>query len=574
MARFAVPSSAKGAKPRSRQPGRVRRWVRRHRSLTAVSAAVVLVLLVTGGFFAATGGFFTATGSRPTATNGGPASASGISKIKHVVIIMQENRSFDGYFGTFPGADGIPMQNGVPSVCIPGNGSCVTPYYNPADRNAGGPHSKSDAAADINNGKMDGFVGQAEKAPKNCSPDDPACTGGNQTDVMGYHDGRDLPNYWAYAQHFTLQDHMFAAGAAWSLPAHLYMVSAWSAKCSRAGDPQSCVNALQAPDSPPDNNSVKNSLIGKCRTGLQNQACQDALTAAGINPGLAAGLDALISQNCKPADSYATCRSAIDKATIPDPLKKKLLAAAKALAPPDYAWTDLTYLLHQQNVPWAYYVFNGTEPDCQNDAASCAPVAQNAKTPGIWNPLPYFDTVKEDGQLDNIKPVANFYAAARDGSLPAVSWIAPTDAVSEHAPARISTGQAYVTGLINTIMTGPDWDSTAIFLSWDDWGGFYDHVAPPAVDGNGYGLRVPGMVISPYAKKGYVDHQVLSHDAYLKFIEDDFLHGQRLDPATDGRPDPRPGVREDNPQLGDLTNDFDFNQPPADPMVLPNATTY
>jgi Phosphoesterase family len=86
-------------------------------------------------------------------------------------------------------------------------------------------------------------------------------------------------------------------------------------------------------------------------------------------------------------------------------------------------------------------------------------------------------------------------------------------------------------------MQGPAWSSTAIFLAWDDWGGFYDHVVPPHVDINGYGLRVPGIVISPYAKQGYIDHQTLSFDAYVKFIEDDFLSGQRIDPQTDGRPD-------------------------------------
>jgi phospholipase C len=225
-------------------------------------------------------------------------------------------------------------------------------------------------------------------------------------------------------------------------------------------------------------------------------------------------------------------------------------------------------------VPWAYYVFSGTEPDCRNDAATCAPVEQDAETPGRWNPLPYFDTVKEDGEQGNIKPLAGFYDDARQGRLPAVSWVAPSDEVSEHPPAKVSTGQQYVAGLVNAIMSGPDWDSTAIFLNWDDWGGFYDHVQPPAVDNSGYGLRVPAMVISPYAKKGYIDHQILSQDAYFKFIEDDFLGGERIDPATDGRPDNRPGVRENNPQLGDLANAFDFNQTPLPPLILPNATTY
>jgi phospholipase C len=145
----------------------------------------------------------------------------------------------------------------------------------------------------------------------------------------------------------------------------------------------------------------------------------------------------------------------------------------------------------------------------------------------------------------------------------------PSGDVSEHPPALVSAGQSYVTSLVNAVMNGPDWDSTAIFVAWDDWGGFYDHVNPPSVDANGYGLRVPGLVISPYAKQGYVDHQTLSFDAYAKFIEDVFLGGQRLDPAKDGRPDPRPDVRENEPVLGDLANDFDFSQPPRRPLLLP-----
>ena len=82
--------------------------------------------------------------------------------------------------------------------------------------------------------------------------------------------------------------------------------------------------------------------------------------------------------------------------------------------------------------------------------------------------------------------------------------------------SSVSAGQTYVTGLVNTIMQSPDWRSTAIFFSWDDWGGFYDNVAPPPVDRNGYGLRVPGIVISPYAKRGYIDHQTLSFDAPIR----------------------------------------------------------
>jgi phospholipase C len=430
---------------------------------------------------------------------------SGINKIKHVVVIMQENRSFDSYFGTYPKADGIPTKGGKPSPCIPNakTGKCDKPFVDHADVNGGGPHSENNATADINGGKMDGFVNQATNAQRGCSdPTNPACAATNTPDVMGYHTRSDIPNYWSYADNFVLQDHMFEPNASWSLPEHLFQVSEWSANCTEHDNPSSCQNALQAPGMPPD--------FGGRRANGQPR---------------------------------------------PDPI---------------YAWTDMTYLLHQNQVSWGYYVVAGNEPDCQNDAAlSCAPVRQNASTPGIWNPLPYFDTVRADGELGNIQSVDNFYNAAKAGSLPAVSWVAPSGAVSEHPPGPVSFGQSYVTSLVNAVMNGPDWKSTAIFLAWDDWGGFYDHVKPPNVDVNGYGLRVPGIVISPYAKHDYVDHQTLSFDAYDKFIEDDFLHGQRLDPATDGRPDPRPDVRENAKILGDLTRDFDFNQKPRKPHPLP-----
>ncbi|WP_229231635.1 alkaline phosphatase family protein [Sinomonas cyclohexanicum] len=552
---------------RGRRGRRIRGWLGRHRALSW-TAFVAIAVLVTAGVYT--------LAARPTV--GETVQDAGISKIKHVVVIMQENRSFDSYFGTFPGADGIPMKGGVPAVCVPdpAKGTCVAPYYDPADKNSGGPHSAANATADIDGGKMDGFIAQAENASSKCAPNEPACNGAAGTDVMGYHDARDIPNYWAYARDYVLQDRMFEPNASWSLPAHLYMVSEWSAKCSTAGDPASCVNALQGPALPPDFGAgLRNTIIGQCRAGTATSACQKALAAAGISPDVAAQLHTFILQHCTPTETYAECRAAVDKAPLPEGLRQKLLTVAKTIAPPDYAWTDLTYLLYKQNVSWGYYVFNGTEPDCQNDAAmACPPVKQDAKTPGIWNPLPYFDTVKQDGQLGNIQSLTSFYSAAKDGTLPAVSWIDPTDAVSEHPPALVSAGQAYVSGLVNAVMSGPDWGSTAIFLSWDDWGGFYDHVAPPTVDANGYGLRVPGIVISPYAKKGYIDHQTLSHDAYVKFIEDDFLHGARIDPTTDGRPDPRPDVRENAPQLGDLVNDFDFTQPPSRPVILPNATTY
>ncbi len=234
-----------------------------------------------------------------------------------------------------------------------------------------------------------------------------------------------------------------------------------------------------------------------------------------------------------------------------------------------YAWTDITYLLHAAGVSWKYYVAEGTEPDCDDDAALCPPVPQKTTTPNIWNPLPFFTTVRLDNELGNIQTIDSFLADVTSGNLPAVSWIVPNGTVSEHPVSLVSTGQAYVTSLINAIMQSPAWKTTAILLAWDDWGGFYDHVMPPRVDVNGYGLRVPALVISPYARQGFIDHQTLSFDAYNKFIEDVFLKGQRLDPSTDGRPDPRPSVRETAAILGDLSRDFDFTQAPRPPLLLP-----
>src|SRR5205807_9054564 len=176
----------------------------------------------------------------------------GIHLIDHVVVIMQENRSFDSYFGTYPGADGIPK-----GVCVPdpARAGCMRPYHDTADRNAGGPHDHSNALRDIAGGTMDGFVGQAESGRRrDCSVhvDAPTCSlAPKQPDVMGYHDWHEIPNYWAYARHFALQDHMFQQDTSWSLPQHLFMVSEWSARCHRRGNPMSCVNAVENPLAPP-----------------------------------------------------------------------------------------------------------------------------------------------------------------------------------------------------------------------------------------------------------------------------------------------------------------------------------
>ena len=435
-------------------PGGVRRSLK-----VAWVAAVVAVCLVTVSV---------AARARQEAR---PVFEPGIHKIKHVIVITEENRSFDSYFGTYPHADGIPA-----GICLPDprNVGCTKPWVDHHDSNGNNPHGETPFKGDYDGGNMDGFVNQAEQMV--CKPSPAPC----HTDVMGYHVGSDIPNYWSYAKNFVLQDHMFEAPGSWSLPSHLYEVSGWSAICTRTGDPMSC----HGTDMPPER--------------------------------------------------------------LPD-------------RPTPFAWTDITWLLHRHHVSWGYYLDHG------------AVTVSLANPHGVsvhFNPLPGFTDVHKDGQLGRIRTLKMFYRQANAGTLPKVSWIEPDFRDSEHGPALVSTGQAFVTRLINAIMRSPDWKSSAIFVTWDDWGGFYDHVPPPQVDAQGYGFRVPALVISPYAKHGYIDHQILSSDAYLKFIEDDFMNGARLNPATDGRPDPRPDVRENARILGNLFNDFDFTHTPRLPLTL------
>ncbi len=420
--------------------------------------------------------------------------------IEHLIFIVQENRSFDHYFGTYPGAEGIPMTaDGRPKPCIPDPilGRCVRPYHSTNQLAEGGPHAQRHSVADVNGGRMDGFVQTVVDSPIHCADhrDDPDCKGylgpAGQPDVMSYHTRKEIPNYWAYADHFVLQDHMFAPADSWTLPAHLFLVSAWAARCQSARDPMSCTSDLEL------------------------------------------------------AEEAQIQRSREDQ--------------------PIWAWTDITYLLHENDVSWSYYVGDDTcfyDP-CPSDKTGRRTVAQQ-------NPLPWFTTVRDNDQVSNVRGHSEYYAAAADGTLPSVSWVMPYSGAGEHPGSGepIWKGMRHVTNIINAAMQGPDWDSTAIFLTWDDWGGFYDHLEPPRVDMNGYGIRVPGLLISPWAKGGTIDPQVLTFDAYLKLIEDLFLDGERLDPNTLSRPDSRPTVREEVGILGNLLREFDFTQDPLPTLVL------
>ena len=407
-----------------------------------------------------------ASGSGSSPVNGG------LNRVQHIVVLELENRSFDSYFGTFPGVNGIPMLNGVPQVnCNPDPQShqCILPFHNTSLTNYGGPHGIDAMSIDIDGGKLDGFIVAAEQQPKYIDP--------SPDDVMGYHTCDEIPVYCKYASEYTIADNHFAATNSWSAIAHLYLVSGWSAVCTN-DNPMQCTS----------------------------------------------------SNNANPAVS-------------------------------DSPWTDITWLLHSHGISWKYYVYasnhGGSVGPRYNGGDDEMPGATSGPSvPTDWNPLPSFDDVRADGQLQNVVDGTEFPTDAAAGTLPSVSWVVPKFLQSDHPAASISGGQYFVKKQIQAVLNGPDADSTLILVTWDEWGGFYDHVIPPVVDAGGYGFRTPLLIVGPMVKRGFVDHQLLTSDSYLKLIEDIFLGSARLDPNTDGRPDSRPDVRERVPGLGDIRNDL------------------
>lgn len=424
-------------------------------------------------------------------------------KITHVIVIMQENRSFDNYFGTYPGSDNLErvgLINENPARFKLNTTVKGEPVYGHENSYAETELATSNIESERNIIKADGYIA--------------ANPGKNMAQCFAYHDGTQIPNYWTMANQFVLQDRMFQAAKCYSLPSHLYMVSGWSADCS--GSP--CVTEI---------GDIANGGIPNGET-------------VQFNPMPVTG-------------RYGD----------PERYQQR------------YRWSNMADLFDSKSVEWGYYLGENFNTTC----TSCDAFCFDGNDP-VWtyfNALKWFQGIdKNKSQRKVWSSDANdgttFMRGLRNNTLPAVSWIVPGFLASEHSgsingtSSNLKTGHNYVTSIIKLIMQYPDiWEHCAIFISWDDWGGKYDHVVPPTVDNYGYGPRVPGLMISPYAKQGMVDHQTLSHDAYLKFIEDLFCNGERL--GGDGRPT----IREDSPFLGDLLFEFDFNQSPRSPDAFLNA---
>jgi phospholipase C len=417
-------------------------------------------------------------------------------RIDHLIFIVQENHSFDNYFGTYPGANGFP-----PGITIPVNpnsttSGSVSPFHldvrkpvlivgdelkpgisQPNQTSSGtnstaqiGPyHFMTESSIDMShawrvahkaydNGKMDGFV---------------AAEGSNQT--MGYYDRRDIPYYWDYADNYVLDDNFFSSLMGPSFPNHLYIASA-------------------------NNGPV---------TGLNYKWI--------LNGG--------VVDNTGRNFNWTGV---------------------------SFSWSTLAEKLSNANKSWTWYTGE-----------------KNPLQITIWNVLPLFSYFQSHpNQLtEHVKNTQNFVSDIQSGQLPAVSWIIPggwvpptypaacsVSSPTEHPPSRVDCGMDYVAYLTNSVMQSQYWQSTAIIITEDDYGGFFDHLAPPIADQYGFGFRVPMLVISPWAKHHYIDHTQYEFSSMLKLAEHTFN---------------LPALSSRDGNASDMMNSFDFSQTPQPTLIEP-----
>jgi phospholipase C len=369
-------------------------------------------LLLIGGLAGAcvVGGATPASGASPLRPD--PATKT---PIKHFITLMQENHTYDNYFGTYPRGDGLQ-----PGTCMPvkpsqAKGPCVRPFHIGDNKVVVRDldHSGQTFLRQLNGGRMNGFVNALNLR--------------NQDGrlAMGYYDDRDLPYYWNLAGEYVLYDRFFSSAAAGSFLNHLY----WVAGSAGGG--------------------------------------ADRIPANGLGS---------------------------DVPTIFDRLQER-------------------------GISWKFYVQN-YDPQLNYRTVNSYP--GNRASQVIWVPVLNFPRFLDRPDLfSHIVPLEHYYRDLERGTLPAVSFIAPSGP-SEHPPSSIKSGQAFVRTLINTLVRSKHWKSSAFMIQYDDWGGWYDHVKPPKVDKFGYGFRVPALLISPFARRGHVDSTVLDYTSILKFIEENW----------------------------------------------------
>jgi phospholipase C len=497
----------------------------------------------------------------------GPATPSSNSTpipIDHFVYIIQENISFDHYFGTFPGANGIPVS--AKFAFQPGQPSTVSPFHLyatalPHDLN----HSWQAAHVAANGGKMDGFL-WAEwpealafywrgELPK---PD--------PEDVVPVK--RSLPERDLLA----LRKRVRRLFARFDLNRNKKLDAAELGK-ALAVSPGSASKLLPQHDRDGDN-ELDAEEFGKLLESQGQDGENEEITAgqlptkhadhppAGPTPPWVLNTlsyydwheipnyweyarhfvlcDQFFSSLAGPSEPnhlYTVAAKSGGLVNNPNSRKARNVGDTDAV----YTFPTMAELLQNSHVSWKYY---DEKPDPQEHS--------------LWNPLPGFRQFQQSPELmSHLVGMNQFYQDAKSGHLPQVCWIVPNRADSEHPPNDSARGMWHVTALVNAIMQSDAWSRTVIIITWDDYGGFYDHVAPPAVDQYGYGPRVPALVISPYARPGFCCHTTFDFTSPLKLIEERF----NLKPLTS-----RDG------QANDMLDCFNFQQNPVAPDVITRQT--
>jgi phospholipase C len=416
------------------------------------------------------------TSSSPAAAAIDPQLALARRKIKHVVFLIKENRTFDTMFGRFPGADGATTGRKCHST------TPVKLTLAP-DRTPDIAHSFNAGIEAIDGGKMDCFDKIAKRS----------------NDPYVQFNQAEIPNYWRYAQHFQLDDHFFSPVYGPTTMEHL-----WSMGGSDDGIVTQEGNNQWGPN------------------GIPRQYCDDPAERTGAFPQTISPTNSAIMQ----AEDNGDARTVTQHYVIRWP----------CITNPKYL--TLPQVLHKHGISWKEYRGSNSYVDPLRE------VRATRRNPAIWS-----HRVSSD----------RFLTDAKNGTLPAVSWLTPPFDVSDHPPTSMCAGENWTVQYLDALMRSPDWKNTAVILIWDDFGGFYDHVPPPHPDIYGLGPRVPSIVISPWAKRG-VNSTVLSSDSVLWFVET--LHGLNRLPLQ------RRPVDVSDPAGQNMLGLFNFTQTPISKLFL------
>ena len=379
------------------------------------------------------------------------AIAQGDLPIDTVVVVMQEDRTFNNYFGTYPGANGWPEGFAMPVDPADSDAGSVEPFKLQSTRTPSLPHSAKAMIRAYNEGEMDNFVVSAE-----------SYGAADGSLAMGFYDYRDIPFYWNLADQYVLADNWFSSVMGPSFPNHLYLFAA-------------------------------------TMTGPEGQRYTSV-----------------------PAEG-------LDVFTIFDRLE-------------------------EEGVSWKVYV-QGYDPTANYRSTEARLGLTDKAAQLIWVPLVGIPRFLDNPNLSSkIVDLSEYFEDAARGNLPSVAMITPSG-LSEHPPGDLRLGHFFAVDLLEALMLSDHWESSAFFLTWDEWGGWADHVPPPQVDEDGYGMRVPGLIVSPFAKQGFVDSTIYDHTSVLATIEWLF----DVDP-----------IAQRDADANAFVNAFDFTKPPREP-VLPSV---